>query len=233
MTSVVTTAATQPFFSALGPSSAARLMAMCEAVVCARGTVLFEAGDPARDLYLVVEGKAKLTRPTVDASTDHRESLLWIMGPGDMFGELSLVDGGTRSTTATTLTRASLLRVHGADLQALVESRHDVALALLGRMSERLRRSDDNTAHFVTGDVPSRLAYILLDLAQRFGTVSSTTGHLMVRHDLTQNELAQAVGSSRETVNKALTDFTNRGWITARPKVVTILNRERLAARAG
>ena len=141
------------------------------------------------------------------------------MGPGDAFGELSLVDGGTRSTTATTLTRASLLRIPGADLHGLVHSRHDVALALLGRLSERLRRTDDNTAHFVTGDVPSRLAWILLDLTDRFGEMDGTTGDIVVRHDLTQNEMAQAVGSSRETVNKALTDFSNRGWITARPKI--------------
>ena len=154
------------------------------------------------------------------------------MGPGDMFGELSLVDGGMRSTTATTLTRCSLLKAPGMQMRELVETRHDVALAMLGRLSERLRRADDNTAHFVSGDVPSRLAYTLLDLARRFGTANPSTGHIVVRHDLTQHELAQAVGSSRETVNKALTDFTAHGWIAARPKVVTIMEPEKLAARA-
>lgn len=229
---VVATASTQPFFAALGPASAARIMAVCEALVCPRGAVVFEAGDPADDVYLVVEGKVKLTRSTTSEDLTPRDSLLWLMGPGDMFGELSLVDGGTRSTTATTLTRCSLLKAPGSDMRELVETRHDVALAMLGRLSERLRRSDDNTAHFVSGDVPSRLAYILLDLAHRFGNISPATGHVVVRHDLTQNELAQAVGSSRETVNKALTDFAARGWITARPKVVTILDPEKLAARA-
>ena len=228
MTNVVTTAVAQPFLSALGARSASKLLAFSDAIVCSRGTRLFEVGDPATDMYLVVEGKVKLTRQTPgDQRSMSRQSLLWLMGPGDAFGELSLVDGGTRSTTATTLTRASLLRIPG------VHSRHDVALALLGRLSERLRRTDDNTAHFVTGDVPSRLAWILLDLADRFGEVDGTTGDIVVRHDLTQNEMAQAVGSSRETVNKALTDFSNRGWLTARPKVVTVLDRERLEARAG
>ncbi len=233
MTNVVATAATQPFFSALGATSISRILALSEVIVCPRGSVLFDAGEPARDLFLVVEGKVKLTRPNTGATLPHRESLLWLMGPGDMFGELSLVDGGTRSTTATTLTRASLLRVPGPELHDLVEVRHDVALALLGRLSERLRRSDNTTAHFVVGDVPSRLAFILLDLAERFGQVDPATGHLVVRHDLTQQELAEAVGSSRETVNKALTDFTQRGWITARPKSVVILSRERLRGRAG
>lgn len=232
MTNVVATAATQPFLSMLSSSSTTRIISLSEAIVCSRGSVLFEAGDPARDLFLVVEGKVKLTRPTTDPASPHRESLLWLMGPGDMFGELSLVDGGTRSTTATTLTRASLLRVPGPELNALVDSRHDVALALLGRLSERLRRSDNTTAHFVVGDVPSRLAFILIDLGERFGKVDAETGHTVVRHDLTQLELAQAVGSSRETVNKALTDFTQRGWITARPKTVTILDLPRLRDRA-
>lgn len=234
MTNVVTTAVAQPFLSALGATSASKLLAFSEAIVCSRGTRLFEVGDPATDMYLVVEGKVKLTRQTPgDQRSMSRQSLLWLMGPGDAFGELSLVDGGTRSTTATTLTRASLLRIPGADLHGLVHSRHDVALALLGRLSERLRRTDDNTAHFVTGDVPSRLAWILLDLTDRFGEMDGTTGDIVVRHDLTQNEMAQAVGSSRETVNKALTDFSNRGWLTARPKIVTVLDRERLEARAG
>lgn len=231
MTNVVATAATQPFLSMLDTNSTARIISLSEVIVRARGSILFEAGDPATDLFLVVEGKVKLTRPTTSITSPHRESLLWLMGPGDMFGELSLVDGGTRSTTATTLTRASLLRVPGHDLGDLVESRHDVALALLGRMSERLRRSDNTTAHFVVGDVPSRLAFILIDLAERFGVEDPTTGHIVVRHDLTQLELAQAVGSSRETVNKALTDFTQREWITARPRTVTILDLEKLRLR--
>ena len=230
MANVVATAATQPFFAALGPASAARIMAMCEALVCPRNTVIFEAGDPADNLYLVVEGKVKLTRSTTAEDLTPRDSLLWLMGPGDMFGELSLVDGGMRSTTTTT--RCSLLKAPGMQMRELVETRHDVALAMLGRLSERLRRADDNTAHFVSGDVPSRLAYTLLDLARRFGTANPSTGHIVVRHDLTQHELAQAVGSSRETVNKALTDFTAHGWIAARPKVVTIMEPEKLAARA-
>lgn len=233
MTNVVATAATQPFFSGLGADSTARLLALSEVVVCPRGAELFEAGGLARDLFLVVEGKVKLTRPSPGTGSSHRESLLWLMGPGDMFGELSLVDGGTRSTTATTLTDASLLRVPGSDLSSLVESQHDVALALLERLSERLRRSDNATAHFVTGGVPSRLAFILIDLAERFGRVDPATGHLVVTHDLTQQELAQAVGSSRETVSKALAEFAQRGWITTRSRSVVVRSLKGLRGLAG
>ena len=149
MADVVATATTQPFFATLGPASAARIMAMCETLVCPRNTVIFEAGNPADNLYLVIEGKVKLTRSTTAEDLTPRDSLLWLMGPGDMFGELSLVDGGTRSTTATTLTRCSLLKAPGAHMLELVKGRHDVALTMLGRLSERLRRADDNTAHFV------------------------------------------------------------------------------------
>lgn len=233
MTNVVATAATQPFFSALGRSSTARLLELSEVVVCPRGTQLFEAGEPARDLFLVVEGKVKLSRPSHGTTASHRESLLWLMGPGDMFGELSLVDGGTRSTTATTLTSASLLRVPGPELNSLVETQHDVALALLGRLSERLRRSDDATAHFVTGGISSRLAFILLDLAERFGRRDPASGHLVVTHDLTQQDLAQAVGSSRETVSKVLAEFAQRGWITVGSKSVIVMSLKGLRSLAG
>ena len=100
MTNVVTTAVAQPFLSALGATSASKLLAFSDAIVCSRGTRLFEVGDPATDMYLVVEGKVKLTRQTPgDQRSMSRQSLLWLMGPGDAFGELSLVDGGTRSRT--------------------------------------------------------------------------------------------------------------------------------------
>ncbi len=85
-------------------------------------------------------------------------------------------------------------------------------------------------ADMIFTDVPGRVAKALLQLAQRFGAVEG--GQLRVTHDLTQEELAQYVGASRETVNKALADFASRGWVRVEGKSVVILDRERLTRRA-
>ena len=101
---------------------------------------------------------------------------------------------------------------------------------IVGFVAQRLRRINDIKADLVFTDVPGRVAKALLDLGSRFG-VQQDNG-LQVNHDLTQEELAQLVGASRETVNKALADFASRGWLRLDGKSVIILDPERLARRA-
>jgi CRP-like cAMP-binding protein len=103
-------------------------------------------------------------------------------------------------------------------------------MQLLRVVARRLRRTNTTLADLIFVDVPGRVAKQLLQLAQRFGSVDA--GQLRVTHDLTQEELAQLVGASRETVNKALADFASRGWLRLEGKRVVILDRERLARRA-
>ena len=105
-----------------------------------------------------------------------------------------------------------------------------MAKALLAALAQRLRRTNEHLADLVFTDVPGRVAKALLDLADRFGRTADDGVH--VHHDLTQEELAQLVGASRETVNKALADFAARGWIRLEPRSVTILDVERVERRA-
>jgi CRP-like cAMP-binding protein len=97
-------------------------------------------------------------------------------------------------------------------------------------LARRLRRTNDALADLIFTDVPGRVAKALLELASRFGTPEGEG--VRVHHDLTQEELAQLVGASRETVNKALADFASRGWMRVDSRAVTLLDRERLARRA-
>jgi CRP/FNR family transcriptional regulator, cyclic AMP receptor protein len=101
---------------------------------------------------------------------------------------------------------------------------------MLRALARRLRRANDVTADLVFTDVPGRVAKNLLDLAERFGEQDNAGLH--VHHDLTQEELAQLVGASRETVNKALADFAARGWLQISARSVLILDPERLRRRA-
>ena len=105
-----------------------------------------------------------------------------------------------------------------------------VARGLLAQIAGRLRKANDVNADLVFSDVPGRVAKALLDLADRFGRTADDGVH--VHHDLTQEELAQLVGASRETVNKALADFASRGWLRLEPRSVVIMDVERLQRRA-
>ena len=105
-----------------------------------------------------------------------------------------------------------------------------MARALLRAIARRLRRTNDSMSDLVFSDVPGRVAKALLDLSARFGTPGR--GRHPRRHDLTQEELAQLVGASRETVNKALADFAGRGWLRLEARAVVLTNVERLSQRS-
>jgi CRP-like cAMP-binding protein len=216
-----------PLFSALEPEAAEALRSTMARVALARGEALFNEGDPGDRLYVIVDGKIKLGA----TSTDGRETLLAILGPGEMFGELSLFDPGPRTSTATALTDAHLLGVGHPDLEPWLRGRPEVAGSLLRALAHRLRRTNETMGDLVFSDVPGRVAKALLELSVKFGEPNDD-GSIHVVHDLTQEELAQLVGASRETVNKALADFQNRGWLRLEQRGVELVDLERLTRRA-
>ena len=214
-----------PLFSALDDAEASSLRESMVLVKVSKGNTLFKEGDDGNRLYVVLEGKLKLGI----TSNDGRENLLSILGPGEMFGELSLFDPGPRTATATAVTDARLLSLAHDQVIGWVSEHPKVSLQLLGLLAQRLRRSNEVLADLVFSDVPGRVAKAIMDLGERFG-VKKADG-LYVNHDLTQEELAQLVGASRETVNKALADFAGRGWVRLEPRSVVVLDIDRLSKR--
>jgi CRP-like cAMP-binding protein len=192
----------------------------------ARGDTVFTEGEQGDTLYIVLSGKVKVGRKAADG----RENMLSVMGPSDMFGELSLFDPGPRTATASVITDARLASLAHASLRPWITDRPEIAEQLLRVLARRLRRTNDALADLIFTDVPGRVAKALLGLAERFGT--EQPDGIRVHHDLTQEELAQLVGASRETVNKALADFASRGWMRVESRAVTIVDQERLARRA-
>ena len=215
-----------PLFSSLDDEAADSLRASMSETRIGRGDVLFHEGDSGDRLYVVTDGKIKLGR----TSADGRENLLAILGPGQMFGELSLFDPGPRSATATAVTPCTLLSLGHDELLRWLEDQPSVARGMLNQLAARLRKTSDVVADLVFSDVPGRVAKALLDLSRRFGRTADDGIH--VHHDLTQEELAQLVGASRETVNKALADFAMRGWLRLEPRSVVLIEVERLRRRA-
>jgi len=215
-----------PLFAALDDEGAAALQAGVTIVEISRAERLFEEGASGNQLYVILDGKIKLTQ----AAADGRENLLSVLGPGEMFGELSLFDPRPRTASAVAVTDSRLGALAHDDLRSWLTGRPDVALHLLQALAQRLRRANDVMADLVFTDVPGRVAKALLDLAGRFG--ESQPDGLHVNHDLTQEELAQLVGASRETVNKALADFAARGWLQLSAKSVLLIEPERLRKRS-
>lgn len=215
-----------PLFEALDEQGAKALRANVTEVRLARGQILFNEGEVGDRLYVVLEGKIKLTR----TSPDGRENLLSVLGPSEMFGELSLFDPRPRTASAIAVTECRLAGLGHDDLRPWLTGHPEVAVQLLRALAQRLRKTNDVMADLVFTDVPGRVAKALLDLAERFGQPSDTGLH--VHHDLTQEELAQLVGASRETVNKALADFAARSWLRIEARAVVILDIERLRKRS-
>ena len=215
-----------PLFTALDDEAAAALQASTVEVRLSKGQDLFLEGEPGDRMFVITEGKVKLGHTAADG----RESLLAILGPGELLGELSLFDPGPRTATATALTDATLIAVGHSALRPWLTGRPEVAEALLQALAQRLRRTNEAMADLVFSDVPGRIAKILLELGDKFGRQMPDGLH--VTHDMTQEELAQLVGASRETVNKALADCASRGWIRLASRAVVLIDIDRLQKRA-
>ena len=186
---------------------------------------VFAQEDPADRLYIIVSGKVKISY----RSPEGRKHLLAVMGPPEMFGELSVFDGGPRTASATALTELRAVSLDRETLRGWMADRPEVAEQLLRVLARRLRRTNKLTDQIFT-DVPALVAKQLLLLAQQFGTREDDG--LRVAHDLTQMEIAQLVGASRESTNQALRTFADRGWIQSESDNTLILDAESLARRA-
>lgn len=215
-----------PLFVGIDPEAAQALMGSMRPIRLSRGQSVFSEGEPGDRLYVIGSGKVKLGR----RSADGRENLLAVLGPGEMFGELSLFDPGPRTATATAVSDTNVYELGHDQLISWLEQYPPVAKHLLHALARRLRRTNEALADLVFSDVPGRVAKALLDLARRFG--ERTDDGVKVAHDLTQEELAQLVGASRETVNKALADFTTRRWVRRDGRAIVLLDLERLERRA-
>lgn len=206
-------------FADLEPVALARVVASSRPERLARNQVLFREGEPAVELFVVRTGRVALAK----LAGDGRESMVALMGPGDVFGEMGLFDGLGRSTQARALDPADLVAVPYAPLREALGANPAALWALLTMLASRLRATDESLADSVFLDVPGRTAKRLLELAGDDGRFGAT---------VTQEELAAMVGASRERVNKAIATFIRLGWLEQADRRYRILDRDRLAAYA-
>jgi CRP/FNR family transcriptional regulator, cyclic AMP receptor protein len=212
-------------FQAIDPVAVAAVIKQMHHVHFSRQQTVYTEGQPGDQLFIIASGKVKLGRRCADG----RGHLLAIVGPAEMFGEISIFDPGPRSSTATALTDVSALSMDRTVMWEWLADHPEIAERLLRVLARRVHRTDHDLSDFLFTDVPARVAKLLLRLAKQFGIQED--GAMRLTHDLTQEEIAQLVGASRETVNKVLTDFDRRGWIRADGKSLLITDSERLVHR--
>jgi len=200
--SVVETLRRVPLFAQLGPDELQRVAAMARERPYPRNSVIVFEDDPGDALFVVAAGQVKV----VLVGEDGREVILAVLGPGDFFGELSLIDDEPRSAHVIAMDEARLLVLRREDFQQALETHPRIALGLLRALSRRLRRADDKIGALVLLDVYGRVARVLLELA-----ADAASGDLV--QGVTHATLAQMIGSSRETVSRTLGELADRGLI--------------------
>ncbi|HEY1325227.1 MAG TPA: Crp/Fnr family transcriptional regulator [Streptosporangiaceae bacterium] len=208
----------------LGPVPAGELAAVAAVSrvrVFRRGQVVFSRGDPSDALIVVISGRVKV----VVRSADGGELTLTIIQPGGVFGELSVADRGLRSADAETLEECRLLLVPRETVQEICERFPAAGQALTSSIAATLRRLTEAASDLVFLDLPRRLAKVLLSQP------SGEDG--VIRHRISQEELAHQAGSTRQSVNAALRGFERRGWIELGDRAVVVKQAAALRRFAG
>ena len=189
-----------------------------------RNDVIFHQGDPGDSLYCVVEG---LVRVSI-VSQDGRESDIALVLPGDCFGEMSVLDGGQRSATATAVEPTQALALSREDFLKFLGEHPPVAAQIIALLVRRLRATDEMVGDMIFLDVPTRVAKKLVELAGTHPERTSESDRvtLPVGHE----ELSLLVGSSRETVSRALTGYRKLGIVSTSHRRITITDLKALQA---
>ncbi|MDH3707281.1 MAG: Crp/Fnr family transcriptional regulator [Acidimicrobiia bacterium] len=211
--------ASTELFADLDPELIDRLAGKANRLELHRGDVVFEEGTAPTHIYIVDDGRIAIANRSIDG----RESVVALMEPGDLFGEMGLLDNMGRSAEARALERSSVLALPYEPVRELYDERPDLLWRVVAMLARRLRAMDQALADSVFLDVTGRTAKRLLELA---GDDDEFT------LPITQEELAGMVGASRERVNKAIASFIKLGWIDQVDRRYVITNREQLTIRA-
>jgi CRP-like cAMP-binding protein len=189
-----------------------------------RGQVLFSTGEPGDHLYVVAEGRLQIST----RSTDSESFMVGIVGPGDGVGELAVIDEGPRSADVEAVEPSAVVAVPATAVRAALLAHPEVLLELAQELAADLRRTTGTASDLVFLDVRSRLAKLLL------AEMAQATSDSVLDLGLNQSQVAARLGSTRQSLNRALAEMTRRGMIRLDGTRVSVLDRvalERLATR--
>jgi CRP/FNR family cyclic AMP-dependent transcriptional regulator len=214
-----------PIFRVLGPDLIERLASYAHTKTVAAGTTIFARGDAGASLFAVCAGTVKI----INRSLDGKDAVFNLINVGEIFGEIALLDGGPRTADALAMTDCELMLIDRREFVPLVESRPDIALRLIEVLCGKLRHTSEQIEDMMFLDLPARLAKTLLRLAGN--AKLSSQGRVTI----TQREIGQIIGMSRESTNKQLRVWEERKWLRLERGGVVVLSPDPLAeiANAG
>jgi CRP/FNR family transcriptional regulator, cyclic AMP receptor protein len=175
------------------------------------GEIIFHEGDPGQMLYIMGLGQVRIFVNGLDGS---ETSVIMFGRPGELFGELAVIDGLPRSATAVSLDQTTLYTINREQFRDHMRRSPQLALNFMQELSQRVRYNTRQMDSLVTLPVPARLARKLVELAQEYGRATThPTQGVHIDLALTQSQLASLIGASRESTNKSLRDFQRRQWV--------------------
>lgn len=216
-----------PLFAGLDADELELIRAKAVRRTVERGTVIFFENEPGDALYIIEAGQVRIYR----VAEDGREKTLTLLSAGDFFGEMALIDDAPRSAIAEATDPSVLLAIHKRDFQQLIYSKPQIAVSIIRGLSHRLRQTNDQLMEAVFLDVRSRMCRLLLDLDKEYGKEYESGRLLDIK--LTHQELANMVGTSRESVTRVLTELQDIGALGYVKRRLMWINPERIAEYIG
>lgn len=226
MASDETLLARVPFFAQMQAEELHELFIRLKRRTYRPNETIFHKDDAGTTMYLINEGTVKVSVPSEVGS----EMILSILSGGDFFGELSLFDEKPRSATVTSAGPTEVFVLHRDDFIDFVSKHPRVSLGIIRALSQRIRRADNLVEDVVFLDIPARLAKKLLELSRSHGK-KLPTGSVEIELRLTQQDIANMLGTTRESVNRQLVAFQERGFISIDRQRITILKPVELERR--
>jgi CRP/FNR family cyclic AMP-dependent transcriptional regulator len=199
-------------FSGLADSELTEIAEIATRHSYPKSSIIINEGDETDSLYLILSGKVKI----VLSDEDGKEVIISILEPGDYFGELSLIDSEPRSARVVTMADCQFSIIHKSDFNKVLDNNPGLVRNLLSGLTKRLRAANKNIESLALMDVYGRVARTLLQFAE------DENGKKVITEKLTQKDIANMVGASREMVSRIFKDLTTGGYITVKSGRITI-----------
>ncbi len=213
-----------PIFCDLDPEAFDQLCRYAKQATLKRGASIFSKGDPGNSLVAVISGTVKISV----SSPDGRSAILNLIGPGEIFGEVAVLDGQARTADATANTNCEIFVIDRREFLPFVRSQPALAMKFIELLCARLRWTSDQVEQVILQDLPGRLASALIRLTERHKPAQG--GRTIA---VTQQEISEMVGMTRESINKQLRAWAARKWVRLEHGAIVVLDAEPLQALAG
>ena len=204
-----------PTFCDLDSDALDQLSRYAKYTALKRGATLFSKGDPGNSLYVVISGTVKISV----SSPDGRNAILNLIGPGEVLGDMAVLDGQARSADATAHTNCEIYVIDRRDFLPFVRSQPDLSMKFIKLLCARLRRTSDQVEQIILQDLPGRLASALLGLTEK--RKREPKGSTIA---ITQQEISEMVGMTRESINKQLRAWATRDWVRLEHGAIVVLD---------